>query len=111
MKDGNVDRMYRYGTALGRDRWITWCWANGLTLLIISWFVSEKAASILLALAMVCVAAAVIRAVYVSVQVHRGRASRLRNARGEQVARKADSLVSVAFFVVAVVLIVWNYVR
>ena len=66
---------------------------------------------ILLALAMVCVAAAVIRAVYVSVQVHRGRASRLRNARGEQVARKADSLVSVAFFVVAVVLIVWNYVR
>ena len=53
MKDVNVDRMYRYGTALGRDRWITWCWANGLTLLIISWFVSEKAASILLALAMV----------------------------------------------------------
>ena len=111
MNDVNVERMYRYGAALGRDRWITWCWANGLTLLIISWFGSEKAADILLALAVACVAVAVLRAVYVSVQVHRGRASQLRNARGEQIARKADGLVSVAFFVVAVVLIVWNYVK
>lgn len=111
MKDKNVERMYRYGAALDRDRWITWCWANGLTLLIISWFVSETAANVLLSLAEACVAVALIRAVYVSVQVHRGCASQLRNARGEQIARKADGFVSVAFFAVAVVLIVWNCVK
>ena len=111
MKTENANRMYRYGAALGRDRWITWCWAAGLALLIISWLVSEAAANLLLSLAVACVAVAVLRAVYVSVQVHRGRASQLRDARGEQIARKADSLVSVAFFAVAVVLIVWNYVQ
>lgn len=105
-------RWFDYLQALGQDKWIDWTMSALMFLLIVSWFLPRAAADFLVnVIAMVLLVAVAIRGGYVVAYLRLGHRFR---SESPQSVRFRDAIGRGVFFlfvVVAILLILWRYIR
>lgn len=112
MKETDTPRWYGYLQALGRDPWVDWLTTVLLLLLIVSWFLPQAMADFAIDFVSMSILFAVaIRMGYVIGCVRMGRKLDKEPARTARLRNMISSGVFILFFVVAILLILWRYLR
>lgn len=112
MKETDTLRWYGYLYALGRDPWIDWLTSALLLLLIASWFLPEAAADFVVDIVcMVTLVGIAARIGYVIACTRLGRGLRRESVRSARFRNVMGNVAGILFFVVAVLLILWRYLK
>lgn len=112
MKETNTLRLYDYVQAVIGDRWVDWGVSVSFLLLIVSWFVPRDIADFTVnVIGMGILVGVAIRVGYVIACVRLGRKLLRESARSARFREVISNVVAISFFVIAVLLIAWRYLR
>ena len=103
---------YKYLQAIFGDKWVDWGVSVGFLLLIASWFVLRNTADFLVDFIVTGLMLVVaIRIGCVIVRVRRGDELSRESARSVRFREVIGNVVFLSFFVIALLLIAWRYLR
>ena len=107
MKETDTMQSHKYLQAIFGDKWVDWGVSVGFLLLIASWFVPRNTADFFTGLMLVVA----IRIGCVIVRVRRGDELSRESARSVRFREVIGNVVFLSFFVIALLLIAWRYLR
>ena len=105
MKETDTMQSYKYLQAIFGDKWVDWGVSVGFLLLIASWFVLRNTADFLVDFIVTGLMLVVI------VRVRRGDELSRESARSVRSREVIGNIVFLSFFVIALLLIAWRYLR
>ena len=112
MKETDTMQSYKYLQAIFGDKWVDWGVSVGFLLLIASWFVPRNTADFLVDFIVTGLMLVVaIRIGCVIVRVRRGDELSRESARSVRFREVIGNIVFLSFFVIALLLIAWRYLR
>lgn len=112
MKETDTMQSYKYLQAIFGDKWVDWGVSVGFLLLIASWFVPRNTVDFLVDFIVTGLMLVVaIRIGRVIVRVRRGDELSRESARSVRFREVMGNVVFLSFFVIALLLIAWRYLR
>lgn len=111
MKKIDTMQSYKYLRAIFGDKWVDWGVSVGFLLLIVSWFVPRNTADFMIDFIAGLMLLVVIRIGCVIFRVRRGDELPQESARSVRFREVIGNVVFLSFFVIALLLIAWRYLR
>lgn len=112
MKETDTMQSYKYLQVIFGDKWVDWGVSVGFLLLIASWFVPRNTVDFLVDFIVTGLMLVVaIRIGCVIVRVRRGDELSRESARSVRSREVIGNIVFLSFFVIALLLIAWRYLR